>query len=69
MAKETFGVGDTVMLKSGGPVMTVQEVPLGTFNDGYNCQWFAGRKLESGNFPLDSLVEAEPQPNVEAPKK
>ncbi|MBB4515850.1 YodC family protein [Paraburkholderia fungorum] len=51
---QTFKVGDIVQLKSGGPEMTVNSVPTGggTY---YQCQWFAGKKLESGHFPSDSL--------------
>ena len=51
----TYKVGDIVVLKSGGPEMTVQVEP----KDGskfYQCQWFAGKKLESGRFPGDSLT-------------
>ncbi len=49
-----FQVGDIVQLNSGGPDMTVQE-------PGYSaghvwCQWFGGRKLERGQFPIESLV-------------
>lgn len=49
-----FKIGDIVKLKSGGPEMTVQQVPTdtGTY---YKCQWFAGKKLESGLFPEGSL--------------
>ena len=50
-----FKVGDIVRLKSGGPAMTVQEV-LGESR--FRCQWFGGRKLESGVFPIQSLVAA-----------
>lgn len=55
MAKAiNFAIGDIVKLKSGGPEMTVQTLPHppGKY---YSCQWFAGKKLESGNFPSDSL--------------
>lgn len=50
----TFAVGNIVKLKSGGPEMTVQVVPKppGVY---FDCQWFAGKKLESGRFPADSL--------------
>ena len=56
----TFAVGDIVKLKSGGPEMTVQTRPE-TPSKIYNCQWFAGKKLEAGRFPADSLelVKAE----------
>jgi uncharacterized protein YodC (DUF2158 family) len=49
-----FAVGNIVKLKSGGPDMTVKTIPTdtGTY---YDCQWFAGKKLESGRFPADSL--------------
>lgn len=49
-----FNIGDIVQLKSGGPEMTVQTIP-DTHSKLYRCQWFAGKKLESGNFPPDSL--------------
>ena len=48
-----FEVGDIVKLKSGGPEMTVQIVLEG--RNMYRCQWFAGKKLESGDFPAGSL--------------
>jgi len=49
-----FAVGDIVKLKSGGPDMTVRSKPEppATY---YDCQWFAGKKLEAGRFPADSL--------------
>ncbi|MGX2949251.1 YodC family protein, partial [Frederiksenia canicola] len=59
-----FNVGDIVRLKSGGPDMTVQSVEKnstlaidapGEFNGDYTCQWFAGKKLEKGRFPEESL--------------
>lgn len=52
-----FNAGDTVKLKSGGPVMTVRDTP-DAHNSTYTCQWFAGRKLESGRFQEASLVAA-----------
>lgn len=55
MAKATsFAVGDIVKLKSGGPEMTVRVIPT-ELNKSYTCQWFAGKKLEQGSFPGDSL--------------
>lgn len=54
-----YKVGDKVKIKSGGPDMTVQtviETNQGTYS--YWCQWFAGRKLERGNFPEASLEVA-----------
>jgi uncharacterized protein YodC (DUF2158 family) len=57
-----FAVGDIVKLKSGGPEMTVQTLPEPPAKS-YRCQWFAGKKLEAGSFPADSLelVIAEKQ--------
>lgn len=50
-----FVSGTIVKLKSGGPDMTVQkEVALST-GSVLRCQWFAGKKLESGDFPPESL--------------
>jgi uncharacterized protein YodC (DUF2158 family) len=58
--QDTFKVGDLVVLKSGGPVMTIQTVPDGTgISTLYRCQWFSGKKLESGTFPPESLSPAE----------
>jgi uncharacterized protein YodC (DUF2158 family) len=55
MADKAFKVGDQVQLKSGGPVMTVKTEA----NQGHQyCQWFAGKKLEQGSFPVDSLQVA-----------
>lgn len=48
-----FAVGDIVKLKSGGPDMTVQHWEK-TYAY-YTCQWFAGKKLESGDFKAESL--------------
>ncbi|TKB43977.1 YodC family protein [Thalassotalea mangrovi] len=45
--------GDIVMLKSGGPEMTVKEE---VSPNNYKCQWFAGKKLDMGVFPFDSLT-------------
>jgi uncharacterized protein YodC (DUF2158 family) len=57
---QSFKPGDIVQLKSGGPKMTVkkrEDYPL----DGeyYSCQWFAGSKLSSGSFDVESLVPVE----------
>lgn len=53
----------SVQLKSGGPVMTVQD---DTLSAGYRCQWFAGKKLESGFFPEESLVAGKTEPQQAA---
>jgi uncharacterized protein YodC (DUF2158 family) len=55
----TYSIGDIVKLKSGGPEMTIKKINAdlnGTFSGHYQCQWFAGKKLDLGNFPQESLV-------------
>ena len=55
----TYNIGDIVKLKSGGPEMTVRKVNINMndkFSGSYQCQWFAGKKLDSGVFPQESLV-------------
>lgn len=56
-----YKVGDKVKLKSGGPVMTVHEtnVNITKYRGNLRCQWFAGKKLEEGYFPDESLEEAK----------
>lgn len=53
MAQQEFEVGDIVKLKSGGPDMTVHSYEKQY--DRYWCQWFAGKKLEKGQFNEASL--------------
>ncbi|MDT3608025.1 YodC family protein [Cronobacter dublinensis] len=64
-----FKIGDLVILKSGGPSMTVQKAILNLQNDEftglYQCQWFAGKKLETGKFPEDSLEPYIPKPQTQ----
>lgn len=54
-----YQVGETVKLKAGGPDMSVKQIHGPTAHNGevttYRCQWFAGKKLEEGVFPGDSL--------------
>ncbi|MGP2502285.1 YodC family protein [Pantoea ananatis] len=60
-----FKVGDVIKLKSGGPDMTIKKLDT-TYDSNskkyvwlksYTCQWFAGKKLESGSFPHDSVEQ------------
>jgi uncharacterized protein YodC (DUF2158 family) len=44
-------VGDIVVLKSGGPKMTVEKVGNGVFV----CKWFDGDKAERDFFPFDTV--------------
>jgi uncharacterized protein YodC (DUF2158 family) len=50
-----IGLGDTVMLKSGGPIMTVSDVE----NDMARCEWFDSSTAFSKMFPLIALDHAE----------
>ena len=50
-------IGDLVILKSGGPIMTVAEMDAAYGPAGVLCKWFSGKKLESGRFPVASLEE------------
>ncbi|HFQ6845263.1 MAG: DUF2158 domain-containing protein [Serratia marcescens] len=64
--KPKFKLGDAVYLKVGGPEMSVNEVHQlfnnEEFKGTYKCQWFAGKKLESGNFAEESLTSTNPKP-------
>jgi len=55
-SNQEFKTGDTVKLISGGPTMTVESIS--DYDGDIRCQWFAGKKLESGDFSPDSLVRA-----------
>jgi uncharacterized protein YodC (DUF2158 family) len=56
--KSGFKIGDIVVLKSGGPKMTVSSV----IDDEYGIQkfirttWFSGAKRASGDFPPEVLI-------------
>lgn len=49
--------GDTVQLKSGGPVMTIAWTEGG---DAF-CRWFDGKKLTGERIPLVALKPAQPK--------
>jgi uncharacterized protein YodC (DUF2158 family) len=57
--------GDLVVLKSGGPVMTVDAVNTDIFDDdkvtGVLCVWFVGNKLERARFDCNAIAPAAPQ--------
>ena len=46
--------GDTVQLKSGGPVMTIRRVGD---NGQVVCNWFVGQKIQEADFYPEQLVE------------
>lgn len=51
MTDQRIRVGDAVMLKAGGPVMTVQALSLSLAY----CAWSAEGRLHHGTFEVDSL--------------
>ncbi|WLI11228.1 YodC family protein [Pseudomonas sp. FP603] len=60
MAKgNEFKSGDIVKLKSGGPEMTLRH--WSALQAGFECQWFAGKKLEKGYFNAESLELVKPE--------
>ena len=54
--------GDRVILKSGGPIMTVQDLgdyTMEGFEDGANCVWFDGNQPLERVFDIDSIKAYE----------
>jgi len=60
-----FKHGDVVVMKSGGPPMTIDKVPGdrgyggGTLNE-YHCEWFKGATAQRGAFGEHLLEKYEP---------
>jgi uncharacterized protein YodC (DUF2158 family) len=52
---QTFNVGDTVRLRSGGPVMTINEKAQA---GGFVCVWFAGNDVKHHMFKPEALEPA-----------
>lgn len=63
MAEQKFFTGQTVKLRSGGPVMTVMGTTGGfSLNPNlYVCQWFAGKSYKQAEFPAQNLKLAAPE--------
>jgi uncharacterized protein YodC (DUF2158 family) len=67
MSEQRFSTGQTVKLKSGGPVMTVMGTNAFGLNPNmYVCQWFSGKSYKQAEFPALNLKLAAPE---EAPKR
>jgi len=66
-----FKSGDLVVLKSGGPTMTVDAVNTDIFDDdkitGIVCVWFVGEKLERVRFDPRALDHAQNTKSAEEP--
>lgn len=63
-----FAHGDVVVMKSGGPPMTIDKVPgdpkgYGGNCEEYHCEWFKGATAQRGMF-AEHLLE-----KYQAPKK
>jgi uncharacterized protein YodC (DUF2158 family) len=60
-----FKPGNLVVLKSGGPIMTVDAVNTDIFDDskvtGVVCVWFLGEKLQRVRFAQDAIEPARLQ--------
>lgn len=48
--------GDVVMLKSGGPKMTVETIGQYDYENKAYCTWFDGNKKVSDLFKLEALA-------------
>jgi len=66
--KPKYEIGDIVKLNAGGPDMTILRRKRHTpfkgssyFTGLYECQWFAGKKLDSGEFQEASLILVKSQ--------
>jgi len=55
-SNQEFQIGETVKIISGGPTMTVKNP---NYFDWVMCQWFAGKKLEEGQFASESLIRVD----------
>lgn len=58
--QDGFAVGDLVKLKSGGPLMTVEEG-----GESIGCTWFEGDKLQKGSFKPNCLTPMALFPSME----
>lgn len=67
-----FKPGDLVVLKSGGPTMTVDAVNTDIFDDdkitGIVCVWFMGKKLERVRFDHRAIEHAQKRITAEEPR-
>jgi uncharacterized protein YodC (DUF2158 family) len=57
VARDSLKPGDTVQLKSGGPVMTVRKIDS---EGNIECNWFEGAKFKDGFFRPEQLRPAKP---------
>ena len=55
MNRQNARAGNVVLLKTGGPQMTINSV----LDDQAICLWFEGKELRSGNFDYYALDKIE----------
>lgn len=61
---ENLKLGDTVQLKSGGPIMTLgKETSSGS--GAFSCNWFDDGAVKQAVFYAEQLKKAEPGKRVE----
>ena len=62
MAENEIKEGDVVMLKSGGPAMTVSSVYKQEYGSDMVawCAWFEGKKATGAEFKLHMLKHTDP---------
>jgi uncharacterized protein YodC (DUF2158 family) len=61
--EKKFEIGQSVILKSGGPTMTITKLidtislrgGSGSFTGKIECNWFIENELKKGEFPQDAL--------------
>ena len=58
---DEFKEGDTVRLKSGGPVMTINKMAVHKHSGKLNavCKWFDGDKVRHGEFLPFELMKID----------
>jgi uncharacterized protein YodC (DUF2158 family) len=68
--KKQFPKGARVQLNAGGPIMAVKGYAEDDFfsdGPGVVCQWFSGRKLESGSFAPETPILMKDDAQEEQP--
>ena len=60
--EQKFKIGNVVILKSGGPSMTITNDKTGidlaqgkVWTGSYDCKWFEEKTMHKGRFPQDSI--------------
>ena len=59
--------GDTVILKSGGPVMTIENIITSSRGTFANCSWFEGVTARGHQYRVEALEPYDPNEDHEEP--